>query len=313
MPALSIIVPVYNVEKYLPRCLDSILNQTFEDFELILVNDGSTDGSLRILRQYEQKDRRVLVLDNKNSGVSAARNSGLKVASGKYVGIIDSDDWIDSDMYEKMIESLEASCCDIACCKVAVVEEKTGNISFCDSSLPPILSGEDFMAHIFGLPESVLTSSCNKLYIRDNIKEYFDENIRMDEDTKFLVHYCLNVKKASFIDSVSYYYNRHVGSFTMSDTKNIIKGLFIRRKIAEELLEFSIKAHENAERSYLDRCCIGIAITKGDRKSCEYKIARSELLTYLKKNMIMVLKNKNMTWKLKVVVLFRATQALFLK
>ena len=96
---ISIIVPVYNVEKYLPTCVDSILCQTFTNFELILVDDGSTDRSGIICDEYEKKDTRVKVIHKENGGLSSARNAGLYIAKGKYIGFVDSDDFIDKEMY----------------------------------------------------------------------------------------------------------------------------------------------------------------------------------------------------------------------
>ena len=100
MIKISIIVPVYNVEKYLRKCIDSILNQTFKDFELILVDDGSTDDSGKICDEYSLKDSRIKVIHKENGGQSSARNMGLDVAQGEYIGFVDSDDWIEKDMYE---------------------------------------------------------------------------------------------------------------------------------------------------------------------------------------------------------------------
>ena len=100
MIKISIIVPVYNVEKYLRKCIDSILNQTFRDFELILVDDGSTDSSGKICDEYSLKDSRIKVIHKENGGQSSARNMGLDVAQGEYIGFVDSDDWIEKDMYE---------------------------------------------------------------------------------------------------------------------------------------------------------------------------------------------------------------------
>ena len=103
MVKISIIVPVYNSEKYLSRCIDSILNQTMKDFELILINDGSTDNSLSILKNYELKDSRIRVIDQKNVGVSKTRNKGIKLANGDYITFIDNDDTIKSDYLEKFL------------------------------------------------------------------------------------------------------------------------------------------------------------------------------------------------------------------
>ena len=106
-PVISIIVPVYNVEKYLSRCVDSILAQTFRDFELILVDDGSTDNSAEICDKYAAKDSRIKVIHKENGGQSSARNNGLEIAIGKYIGFVDSDDWISTDCFEYLYTLIE--------------------------------------------------------------------------------------------------------------------------------------------------------------------------------------------------------------
>ncbi|MDR0967921.1 MAG: glycosyltransferase [Rickettsiales bacterium] len=106
MPKVSVIIPVYNAEKFLRKCLESVLNQTFSDIEIICVNDGSTDKSLEILQSY--KDKRIKILDKKNAGVSAARNDGLSAATGEYIHFIDADDWIDDDYYETLLAGARA-------------------------------------------------------------------------------------------------------------------------------------------------------------------------------------------------------------
>lgn len=106
---VSIIVPVYKVEKFLPKCIESVLNQTYTDFELILVDDGSPDKSPEICDKYAELDKRVVVIHQKNAGVSAARNAGLENAKGEYIGFVDPDDWIAPKMYEQMIFAMEGS------------------------------------------------------------------------------------------------------------------------------------------------------------------------------------------------------------
>lgn len=110
---ISIIIPVYNVEKYLHECLDSIINQTFTDIEIICVDDGSTDKSSEILEEYEQKDKRFTVISQPNKGVSAARNRGMQQAKGKYIMFVDSDDYIASNACELIYNSAEEKRCDI--------------------------------------------------------------------------------------------------------------------------------------------------------------------------------------------------------
>lgn len=114
MVKISIIIPVYNVEKYLRQCLDSLIGQTLKDIEIICVNDGSKDNSLEILREYKNKDSRIVIIDQINQGVSVARNNALKIAKGEYIGFVDSDDWVDADFFEKLYYSAIKNDCDIA-------------------------------------------------------------------------------------------------------------------------------------------------------------------------------------------------------
>ncbi len=115
-PKVSIIVPIYNVEDYLSRCLDSLVTQTLKEIEIIAVNDGSTDGSLIILEDYAQKDPRIQVINKPNGGVSSARNEGIRLAKGKYIGFVDPDDWIDKGMYEEMYTAAMQKDLDIVMC-----------------------------------------------------------------------------------------------------------------------------------------------------------------------------------------------------
>ena len=114
---VSVIVAVYNIEEYLPRCIDSILAQTYRNLEIILVDDGSTDSSGGICDDYAQKDRRIKVIHKKNGGLSDARNAGLDKVSGDYIGFVDGDDWIDEDMYRAMYEACEKEKAQIAACR----------------------------------------------------------------------------------------------------------------------------------------------------------------------------------------------------
>lgn len=112
---ISVIVPVYNVEKYLEKCLDSLVNQTLKDIEIICINDGSTDKSGEILCSYAQRYSQIVVLNQLNKGQSAARNYGITMANGEYLGFVDSDDWVDLDYFEKLYTAAKKYECDIAC------------------------------------------------------------------------------------------------------------------------------------------------------------------------------------------------------
>lgn len=112
---LSVIVPIYNAEKYLPRCIDSILSQSFAELELLLINDGSTDGSRQICEEYALKDMRVRVVNKENSGVSSTRNVGIALARGEWITFVDADDWIENDTYKKLYKQIELEKADICC------------------------------------------------------------------------------------------------------------------------------------------------------------------------------------------------------
>ena len=120
MIKLSIIVPIYNAQNHLKKCIESIINQTEKDIEIILIDDGSTDDSLKICNEYQRKDFRINVIHQKNSGVSIARNQGIKIAKGEYIGFVDSDDWIDLDMFKRLLEEANR---EIA----KMLKEETGN------------------------------------------------------------------------------------------------------------------------------------------------------------------------------------------
>lgn len=118
-PEISIVVPIYNMERYLPRCLDSLLGQSFRELEIIAVNDGSTDGSLEVLTAYAEQDSRIVIVDGRNRGVAAARNAGLAHCAGDYIGFVDPDDWVDSRMYEEMLIAAKREEADIVMCGYA--------------------------------------------------------------------------------------------------------------------------------------------------------------------------------------------------
>lgn len=177
MCEISIIVPVYKVEKYLRKCVDSILAQTFTDFEVILVDDGSPDNSGKICDEYAEKDNRVRVIHKENGGLSSARNAGIDVARGKYLGFVDSDDYIDEDMYEILYENLKIHDADISSVELIPFygdrykkanKEKKVIILNKKEAIKSVLEGTQFYAYAW-----------NKLYR----KELFKDNRYLDGKT----------------------------------------------------------------------------------------------------------------------------------
>lgn len=164
-PELSIIVPVYRVERYLEDCIGSILRQSYRNFELILVDDGSPDRSIDIMKNFEKSDRRVRIVRKANGGLSSARNAGLEAARGRYIGFVDGDDRVDPDFFEKMVNGIREAGSDLAICPLRRVEEgKTYLIDGALLSMAKEMSGEEFLSGIFRF--QITPSVCSKVFRR---------------------------------------------------------------------------------------------------------------------------------------------------
>ena len=181
---VSVIVPVYNVEKYLAECINSIINQTLKEIEIICVNDGSTDSSLDILREYEKKDNRIKVINKSNGGISSARNAGIEAANGKYIAFVDSDDWVDLDAYEILYRFAKEQHADILCAGWRnVPAKKCGRKDCC----PKFKVYNDWFK-AKKKRESII--SCNKLYKRSLI---IKNNLRFNTAISYAEDECFNL------------------------------------------------------------------------------------------------------------------------
>ena len=225
---VSVIVPVYNVEKYLCECMDSIINQTLDDIEIICVNDGSTDNSLEILEEYAQKDSRVKVITIENSGLSIARNYGIQHAQGEYIGFVDSDDYIDSTMYEKLYISCVQNNLDLAICKISLFDDKTCQV-YNDLDYFNLNVFTGFDKEIFNSDDTkpftcnINVNAYNKLYkksLLDNNSIEFPPHLIFEDEVFFIKTY-LYAKRISVVNEFLYYYRvNRAGSITYQDKEN---------------------------------------------------------------------------------------------
>lgn len=219
-PIISIIVPVYNVESYLERCIESILNQSFKEFELILVNDGSTDGCKDICNEYKTKDKRIKVIHKENGGLSSARNAGLDIARGKYIGFVDSDDFINKDMYKTLFNTIQDNNSDMIICDYYKVNEddinKFRNIKCsCENIEVKNLNKLESIDNLFLTGEKFIFA-WNKLYKRELFNDLRYEKGRIYED-EYLAHRILyKCNKVSIIEAKIYYYVQRKGSLINS-------------------------------------------------------------------------------------------------
>ena len=211
MAKISIIVPVYNAEKYLRECLDSLTAQTFSDIEILCINDGSTDSSLSILEEYAQKDGRIKVFSQENQGPSVARNLGLENAQGDYITFVDSDDWVSGEMCEKTYKKAVSTNADA----VLFSHYRTSNGHIIEDdrlgALVDTTGGEvfDFNSNTEIIVEMVPVETVGKLYKRSFLKEYelrFPISIRLCEDMCFFYNLCLKNPKITVLSLPFYYY-----------------------------------------------------------------------------------------------------------
>lgn len=234
---ISVIIPVYNVEQYLNRCMDSIINQTYRNLEIILIDDGSTDNSGKICDEYKLKDNRIKVIHKENGGVSSARNVGLDIAKGNYIGFVDSDDYIENDMYEILYELLVRNKTDISCCNKFVFN-KNKNKFITSESFPTkdgILSFDDILndpKHDFYI--------WNKLFNKNLIEHIrFNEQLTLGEDLIFTYEVLKKMNKIVFYKKPKYYYCDNSNSITRT---RIFKEEYINQILFyEELLNYCEK------------------------------------------------------------------------
>lgn len=217
---VSIIIPVYNVENYLGECLNSVINQTYSNLEIILINDGSTDKSGKICDEYALLDKRIKVIHKKNEGVSSARNMGIDLAKGEYIAFVDSDDLINekyiSSMYQNCIETNS----DLTFCRFSKYED--GRVIKVQEKMPECLEVNinevnfvNFICQFFNFKKNIFGSCCRTLYKKDIIKSNrFNPNIKISEDLLFLLQTMLTSKRISSVNEHLYFYRQSRKSTT---------------------------------------------------------------------------------------------------
>lgn len=254
IPLITVIIPVYNVEKYLRACLESVIRQTYKKLEIVLVNDGSTDGSKMICEEYKEKDNRITLINQKNGGLSAARNSGLKIAHGQYFFLLDSDDVIHVKTLQLLYECMEESKCDIAITSsTKILQNVEPDIyEHMVSMNPVILSGKECNMSFFStdIDATDMTVAWGKLYPRymfDKIK-YPEGKLHEDEYVTYKI--LDDCSKCAYLKIGAYYYRtRNESIMSEKKEKNYIDaiGAFKER---EFFFERQNKADEQALSIY---------------------------------------------------------------
>lgn len=284
-PQISVIVPVYNVEKYLPRCIDSILSQTFKDFELLLIDDGSPDNCGKICDEYATKDSRVKVFHKSNGGVSSARNLGLDKACGEWITFIDSDDYVEVDYLQELIDAQQQNQVDYV-----VTLSECDNIQ--ESNQITVSRGD------FSLLFSKFKIDRNgypwgKLYSTAIIKKVglrFDTKVHLGEDAMFTLLYLLETKNVTLISSDNYCYEtQRPGSLTktLNSYASELAGKEEFDRIVYEIKnklrldDVSLAELEDSQRYYIERTLASI-MRLSSRKERLQKMKELDFTLYYK-------------------------------
>lgn len=215
MDLITIIVPIYNCEKYLNRCIESIQKQTYKNIEIILVNDGSTDKSKEICMDFAKKDKRIKVINIDNGGVSRARNIGIKNAKGKYIGFVDADDWIEKDMYESLYTNMKKYNANFSICEKITESDDDMLIRELENQV------DDIVLLSKGQAIDCIFKDCNKCYggyvfnklykkkiiLNNQENIFFDEDIKISEDSLFVFRYMMNCQNLKTIYNKRQYYH----------------------------------------------------------------------------------------------------------
>ena len=245
-PILSVIVPVYNSEKYLERCVESVMASSLKNLEIILVNDGSSDCSDKLCDRLAQRDKRIVVIHQQNAGVSAARNRGLEKAEGKYFAFVDSDDYIEPDMYEKMIASMEKNNADLVCCgfcrEYSGEENKIEKFSYKHTKgyIDAVCALQLLISTSASKGISLIVANkIGKKCIQKKNNIFFNDEFYECEDAAFWCDYIAAIRKAALMNNIFYHYVIHGKNVSQnwslgkSKLSNFIAWDYIIRKCKE--------------------------------------------------------------------------------
>ena len=223
-PQISIIVPVYNTGQFIPKCIKSIINQTYRHLEIIIIDDGSTDNSLEICKNYADMDSRIILIHKDNEGVSSARNIGIEAATGKYISFVDSDDYISPIMYEKLLEAIEENHADVAECGYCTCDIE-GRIIHVHEYKESIIEGNYQCSYEYLSSLNSWRGNINKLYKRTLFEDIRYPNLSYCEDHIVNVKVFYKCNRKVYINGFYYYYlqhslsvcNRHFTEVNMDD------------------------------------------------------------------------------------------------
>ena len=300
---ISIIVPVYNVEKYLEKCVNSIVNQTYKNLEIILVDDGATDSSGKLCDKLAKIDNRIKVYHKENGGLSDARNYGVERATGDYIGFVDSDDYIDSEMYGKLYEAIKKENVDVAECNLKIIYPDREEL-FTEQNYYNVCTKQEYLKEYLKI-EKIFGSACVRLIKSDITKKLKFPVGKLYEDTYYA--YDLIEKVDRYVIMNNPYYNYLMRENSITNTKfnpRIFDLIEIVEKFHKTIYENypGLKEAADCRKMYAYFSVLNSILLEENYRDNEYY---SEILSYFKRNYISLLKNKyiNRSRKLSVTLI----------
>lgn len=309
---VSIILPIYNVERYLEKCIDSILAQTYKELEVILVDDGSPDGCPEICDKYSAQDSRVVVIHQKNSGVSRARNAGLETARGEYIGFVDPDDFVVPEMYEEMVNAMETTQSELVICGYDYVDESGEVTRPYSAKDEQILTQHDLVHMQFDMPPTIRHVVWNKLFRRDLLRQIrFPEHLHSSEDVDFMLEYIKRVRRACFIHRPLYKNTVRQGSATHGglNIKALADSFVAHERMHLEAVKMYPDVKDHSLAFLLDVCTLKYneskekASTTHSGNDVDLVATLQTMKSMIKKYSLQALLNSEIYWKTRIYYL----------
>ena len=289
---ISVIIPVYNTEKYLERCINSILNQTHKNIEIILVDDGSTDNSGEICDFFKNKDSRIIVIHKQNGGAASARNSGLEIASGDYVAFVDSDDWLAEDMYAHLLECCVIQNAEIASMRYFITKDPNAVLPSTKLNIRKYTNDRIYyyLKSSFNAKELEL-STCNKLYKRSLFDQLRFPSYQLSEDA--YINFLLISKINTLIVSNKYGYFYFKNDASITHTKLTVKS-FDLLLVCDQIIDSCRKMNDTSilDLAIAFRCknCLSLLI-RMINSDFDYEESYSKLSDYIAENLTLIMKS----------------------
>lgn len=326
---ISVIIPIYNVEKYLSRCIDSVLNQTYKELEIILIDDGTKDNSGKLAEEYSQKDKRVKVIHKDNEGLGLTRNVGIENSNGKYIAFVDSDDYIEIDMYEKMYNNIKEYNLDACVCDFKRLNKNNSLINNCARTKDKIYNKNEIINEIlpsicgskkFGI---LIGSAWSVLYKKEIIENsnirFLNERDYVSEDLIFNLNYFSKCDKIKLLAEDFYVYCENIESLTKTYNPSKIKKFVNLYNVMKKQIQYNFEeCYFGLDTLYIENMRVSIIqevrnnqdrnnVRKNIKKICNDKLLCDILSRYnfkyltVKQRIFTILVKYKMVFLLKII------------